>query len=381
MKKKQLTAALLLLALAVGALVGCGKKKETITIKDGEWKNVYFNEEYIEEGMKTVRGNEAPEVTLNMEEYGFGLGIPDRWNDWEHVDELDDHLYLDYCGNALVFYIGKSETVQEFKEINEDLNASNEKKQEAYYKIFETGFPFVAITTRDAGSTEALFADSDYGNRFSSVEKVGTFGGKEYYFCYNEALPTEGYSETDLMLFQYVIDSMEELKENLVIFPAHAVDYEAQEQAAADKASAINLSSFQTADLNGNTVTQDIFKDYEVTMINIWGTGCGPCREEMPELQAAFEQLPENANIIGLCVDGEENGELAAAITEKTGVKFTQLVMSEQMLELVGQYTIYTPTTIFVDSQGNLIGEVLIGARSGVDLTEYYLENINALLK
>ena len=331
MKKKQLTAALLLLALAVGALVGCGKKKETITIKDGEWKNVYFNEEYIEEGMKTVRGNEAPEVTLNMEEYGFGLGIPDRWNDWEHVDELDDHLYLDYCGNALVFYIGKSETVQEFKEINEDLNASNEKKQEAYYKIFETGFPFVAITTRDAGSTEALFADSDYGNRFSSVEKVGTFGGKEYYFCYNEALPTEGYSETDLMLFQYVIDSMEELKENLVIFPAHAVDYEAQEQAAADKASAINLSSFQTADLNGNTVTQDIFKDYEVTMINIWGTGCGPCREEMPELQAAFEQLPENANIIGLCVDGEENGELAAAITEKTGVKFTQLVMSEQL--------------------------------------------------
>ena len=108
MKKKQLTAALLLLALAVGALVGCGKKKETITIKDGEWKNVYFNEEYIEEGMKTVRGNEAPEVTLNMEEYGFGLGIPDRWNDWEHVDELDDHLYLDYCGNALVFYIGNT---------------------------------------------------------------------------------------------------------------------------------------------------------------------------------------------------------------------------------------------------------------------------------
>ena len=183
------------------------------------------------------------------------------------------------------------------------------------------------------------------------------------------------------MLFQYVIDSMEELKENLVIFPAHAVDYEAQEQAAADKASAINLSSFQTADLNGNTVTQDIFKDYEVTMINIWGTGCEPCREEMPELQAAFEQLPENANIIGLCVDGEENGELAAAIAEKTGVKFTQLVMNEQLLELVGQYTLYTPTTIFVDSQGNLIGEVLIGARSGVDLTEYYLENINALLK
>ena len=52
--------------------------------------------------------------------------------------------------------------------------------------------------------------------------------------------------------------------------------------------SGIDLSSFEIVDLNGDTVTQDIFKDYDITMINIWATWCGPCRSELPEIQAAY---------------------------------------------------------------------------------------------
>ena len=36
--------------------------------------------------------------------------------------------------------------------------------------------------------------------------------------------------------------------------------------------SGFSLSSFQTADLEGTTVTQDVFKDYDITMVNVWTT-------------------------------------------------------------------------------------------------------------
>ena len=35
-----------------------------------------------------------------------------------------------------------------------------------------------------------------------------------------------------------------------------------------------SFSHFTATDLDGNTVTEDIFKDYKLTMINIWGTFC-----------------------------------------------------------------------------------------------------------
>lgn len=391
MKRRQLTAILLVLALAAGTLAGCGKKaanaetattqEETAATNDGEWENVYYNKEYSEEGMKTIKGNASLEMTDYLEEYGFGIGYPDSWATWEHAEELGNQLFYDRVDDGVVIAIGKSEDVQNFLAIYEDMDASYEQKQEAYGKIFENDFPFLAIGVRDAGSTGELFADSGYNSCFSCTEKIGTFGGQEYYFCHNEEVPTEGYSESDLVLIQFAVDSVEEFKDNLVLFPAHEIDWEAKDKEAVDKASAINMSAFQAVDLNGNTVTQDIFKDYDVTMVNVWATYCGPCREELPGLQKAYEQIPENVNIIGLCTDGADNGDLATAIIEKTGVKFTQVVMNDQLKELVGQYALYTPTTFFVDSQGNLIGDVKIGYNGAVDVAEQYLEEINALLK
>lgn len=141
----------------------------------------------------------------------------------------------------------------------------------------------------------------------------------------------------------------------------------------------LDFSAFQTTDIEGNTITQDIFQDYDVTMVNIWATWCEPCRKEMPDIQAASEQLPENANIISICTDAQENEELAAEIAEKAGIQF-EVLMAKDKLE--GQVKAITslPTTVFVDSKGNLIGEPIVGVRGGVDVTAFYLDEINGLL-
>ena len=44
------------------------------------------------------------------------------------------------------------------------------------------------------------------------------------------------------------------------------------------------MPSFTAKDLDGNTVTEEIFAEKDLTVVNIWGTFCPPCIAEMPEL-------------------------------------------------------------------------------------------------
>ena len=61
----------------------------------------------------------------------------------------------------------------------------------------------------------------------------------------------------------------------------------------------------ETTDLDGNTVnTADIFAENKLTMVNIWATFCGPCINEMPELEKIHQEYAEEgAGVIGLVLD------------------------------------------------------------------------------
>jgi thiol-disulfide isomerase/thioredoxin len=52
--------------------------------------------------------------------------------------------------------------------------------------------------------------------------------------------------------------------------------------------------SFETTDLAGNTVrSEDIFGENALTMVNLWGTYCGPCIGEMPDLEELNGRLKD----------------------------------------------------------------------------------------
>lgn len=52
--------------------------------------------------------------------------------------------------------------------------------------------------------------------------------------------------------------------------------------------------SFETTDLDGNVVrSADVFKGHRLTMVNVWGTFCGPCIGEMPELEKLNYRLKQ----------------------------------------------------------------------------------------
>ena len=69
--------------------------------------------------------------------------------------------------------------------------------------------------------------------------------------------------------------------------------------------------AFTATDLDGNTATESIFTEKDLTVLNIWGTFCGPCIGEMPELGEWAKEMPDNVQIVGLIIDinGEEDTE------------------------------------------------------------------------
>ena len=126
------------------------------------------------------------------------------------------------------------------------------------------------------------------------------------------------------------------------------------------------LSSFTATDLEDNEVSQEILADYDLTLVNVWATFCGPCLREMPSLgELAAEYQPQGVNIIGIVSDTlTSEGDL-----DETKAEYTHLLPSQDLFGLLGQ--IYAvPTTFFVDSEGNQVGDTYMQSMSKEELSE-----------
>lgn len=142
----------------------------------------------------------------------------------------------------------------------------------------------------------------------------------------------------------------------------------AQFMPIAEPASALAgaFPAFSAQDLHGNTVTNEIFAGKDLTVVNIWGTFCGPCINEMPELAAWSAEMPENVQIIGLVsdlysADDADTLDTALQICEATGVTFTNIVAEDEFYALLSE-VVGVPTTLFVDGSGMIVGDPVVGA-------------------
>lgn len=133
------------------------------------------------------------------------------------------------------------------------------------------------------------------------------------------------------------------------------------------------LSGFTTTDIDGNAVNQSVFKGKKLTMVNIWATFCGPCINEMPDLGKISEDYADKGfQIIGIPVDvvdyygniDESQVELAKDIIDETGAVYLHILPSASLNQAKLSQVTSVPETIFVDENGNQVGESYIGSRS-----------------
>lgn len=148
-----------------------------------------------------------------------------------------------------------------------------------------------------------------------------------------------------------------------------------------------DLSSFTAQTLDGGTFSQDDLKAKDATAINIWGTFCSPCLEEMPDLAAYAKTLPDNVQLITICADTiGSNGEIlsdvadsAKEILQNAGYEGITLTSGDESFVAFVDSIQAFPTTLFVDSSGKITGSPLEGAPK--DLAAVYTTRLNQVLK
>ena len=156
---------------------------------------------------------------------------------------------------------------------------------------------------------------------------------------------------------------------------------EAEPEAPAEQGDAAalgKLASFTADTLDGGTFTQDDIAAKDATVINFWALSCPPCIAELPDLAAYAKPLPENVQFITVCLDAGIDMEHAQELLTEAGFEGVTLVSGDgDLAELCGNL-MYTPTTLFADSQGNLVGDAVIGVQK--DLSGTYTAAVNRVL-
>ena len=124
------------------------------------------------------------------------------------------------------------------------------------------------------------------------------------------------------------------------------------------------LADLELTDQFGNVHRLEDYKG-RVVFLNFWATWCGPCRNEMPDIQKLYEEYAaqgDEAEVVILGVAGPEIGqersaEDIAAFMEENG--YTYPVLMDESSEMFMQYGISAfPTTFMIDKDGNVYGYV-----------------------
>ncbi len=148
------------------------------------------------------------------------------------------------------------------------------------------------------------------------------------------------------------------------------------------------LGEFTTQDINGTEYTQEMFQDYDLTLVNLFATWCSPCVAEMPELEELYQELKDRGvNVVGFVLDGvDETGEVvpeglsqAQELVEETGVTYPILLPDPTFLNGRLMDVMAVPETFFVDKNGNMVGTVYRGSGSYEDWLAVVEEELAAL--
>ncbi len=169
-----------------------------------------------------------------------------------------------------------------------------------------------------------------------------------------------------------------EMKENTESAPAQETGSTLSSESGNDS----TAIAFEALDMEGNTVSANIFAETKLTMVNVWATYCNPCLREMPGLgELAGEYAPEEFRIVGVISDVMEGADqktmdLAADLIEQTGAGYTHLLLNESLYYALLTDVTAVPTTFFINEDGEIL-DIVIGSME----KSAWEEKVNALLE
>lgn len=138
------------------------------------------------------------------------------------------------------------------------------------------------------------------------------------------------------------------------------------------------MADFTIDDVNGNTYNlYNLLKEKKVVMLNFWFTGCGPCANEFPALNTAYNTYKDKIEVLAVNDYGESVSSVKGYAQSK-GLKldmplFVSRFGSEVSLARFGSNAY--PTTVIIDRYG-VVSTVHVASLTSVSIWnamfEYY---------
>jgi thiol-disulfide isomerase/thioredoxin len=114
----------------------------------------------------------------------------------------------------------------------------------------------------------------------------------------------------------------------------------------------------------------------EVVLINFWATWCGPCRQEMPLLDALYGKY-QRAGLVMFGINIDEDRDDAVEMAQT--LKVTYPILFDERKDVSRAYQLGTmPLTVLIDREG-VIRYVSEGFKPGYE--KLYTERLRELLR
>jgi peroxiredoxin len=124
--------------------------------------------------------------------------------------------------------------------------------------------------------------------------------------------------------------------------------------------------------LQGNDYTLSQYKG-KVVLINFFTFFCGPCREEMPDLEKINQEMKgKGFETLGIALSSDPTQ--IRFLVKQLGLNYPVLMGDEKVSKAYGNVEV-VPTTFIIDKQGNIVHKVL-----GTRKKEEFVKMIQALL-
>lgn len=131
---------------------------------------------------------------------------------------------------------------------------------------------------------------------------------------------------------------------------------------------AVPFLAFEAENIWGDDMLTDaIFGEADITLVNYWATWCPPCRAELPDLAQIAEASEGRVQVLGVLLDAvaedetlardEDVIDTALALLTAAGEPFPVAVPDVNLMA-IGSLVTAVPTTFLIDRDGNVIGYV-----------------------
>ncbi len=109
----------------------------------------------------------------------------------------------------------------------------------------------------------------------------------------------------------------------------------------------------QVQDINGKITDLQQLKG-KVVFVNFWATWCPPCLAELPSINALYQKVKSNPDIVFLTVDIDNNLQKSTQFLQNKGYTFT--VYGGTPAQVPDKlYENGIPTTFVIDKKGNVV--------------------------